>query len=263
MSVRVMLVAFLFLLLPAVLPASDYQVGEGDTLEISVWGMKDLNFPVKVRPDGKITVPGLGEVMASGKSPSQLQGLLTEKLKSLVKNPIVTVTVKDITNSKVYVFGSGVKAAVYDLSRRTTLLQLLCTLPEVKLADLKSSYLLRNGKKVKADLYRLFVDGDIEQDVLLQSGDSLFMPVLQEHSIYVVGAVNTPKALEYRPGMKVMEAILESGGFSKFADQNDVVVRRKGGEFPVKAKKIFNDGDLGQNIDLKPGDYVIVKESFF
>lgn len=263
MNCKALFLLLVLLLIPFNLWSGDYLIGEGDTLDISVWGVKDLNVAVKVRPDGKITVPGLGEVTAGGKTPSQLQANLTERLKSLVKNPIVTVTVRDITNSKVYIFGSGVKATVYDLYRRTSLLQLLCTLPDVKFADLRNSYLLRNGQKIPADLHKLFVEGDIQQDVLLESGDSLFMPLLNERSVYVVGAVNTPKAIEYRQGMKVMEAILESGGFTKFADQNDVVVRRKGGEFEVKAKKIFNDGDLSQNIELKAGDYVIVKESFF
>ena len=85
--------------------------------------------------------------------------------------------------------------------------------------------------------------------------------------MYVLGAVATPKAIEYREGMKVMEAILEAGGFTKFADQNDVVVRRKVGteevSLEVLAKRLFNKGDLSQNIDLKPGDYVLVKESLF
>jgi len=253
--------------MPLAARAVDYQIGEGDSLEIAVWGVKELNFPVKVRPDGKITVPGLGEVVASGLTPSALQSMLGERLRELVKNPIVTVTVKEITNSKVYIFGSGVKPCVYDLSRRTTLLQLLCTLPDVKLADLKHAYLLREGKKLKADLYRLFIDGDIEQDQLVQSGDSLFMPLLLDRNVYVLGAVNAPKAIEFREGMKVMEAILESGGFTKFADQNDIEVRRKGGKEPVslevKAKRLFKEGDLTQNIDLKAGDYVLVKESFF
>jgi len=247
--------------------AADYQIGEGDSLDIAVWGVKELNFPVKVRPDGKITVPGLGEVVASGMTPSNLQAHLAERLKELVKNPIVTVTVKEITNSKVYIFGSGVKASVYDLSRRTTILQLLCTLPEVKAADLKNAYLLRGGKKVKTDMYKLFVQGDTEQDLLLESNDSLFVPLLLERSVYVLGAVNTPRSIEFREGMKVMEAILESGGFTKFADQNDVVVRRREGDkalaLEVKAKKLFKEGDLSQNIDLKAGDYVLVKEAFF
>lgn len=268
MNFRVLFLLSLMLIsMPLASLAADYQIGEGDSLDISVWGVKELNFPVKVRPDGKITVPGLGEVAASGMAPSQLQKLLAERLKELVKNPIVTVTVREITNSKVYIFGSGVKAAVYDLSRRTTLLQLLCTLPEVKSADLRSAYLLRGGKKVKTDLHQLFVQGDIEQDLLLESNDSLFMPLLQDRSVYVLGAVNAPKAIEYREGMRVMEAILESGGFTKFADQNEVVVRRKNGEkelsLEVKAKRLFKQGDLNQNIELKAGDYVLVKESFF
>jgi polysaccharide biosynthesis/export protein len=257
----------LMLLAPLTSRASDYVIGEGDGLDIAVWGVKDLTFSVKVRPDGKITVPGLGDVVASGYTPSKLQASLGVKLKELVKNPIVTVTVKDITNSKVYIFGGGVKAGVYDLYRRTTLLQLLCTLGELKTADLKSAYLLRNGKKIKADFYSLFVKGQTGDDVLLESNDSLFIPLLQDKNIYVLGAVNTPKAIEYRDGMTVMEAILESGGFTKFAQQDDVVIRRKQGKegvsLNVNAKKLFKEGDLSQNLSLKPGDYVLVKESFF
>lgn len=257
----------LLLVVPLSAIAGDYVIGEGDGLDIAVWGVKDLTFSVKVRPDGKITVPGLGDVSVSGQTPTNLQTTLTVKLKQLVKNPIVTVTVKEITNSKVYIFGGGIKAGVYDLSRRTTLLQLLCTLSEVKAADLKKSYLLRNGKKIKEDFYKLFISGETEDDTLLESGDSLFIPLLMDKSVYVLGAVNMPKAIEYRDGMTVMEAILESGGFTKFASQNDTQIRRKeaGAEvsLSVRAKDIINDGKMGQNIKLKPGDYIIVKESMF
>lgn len=247
--------------------AGDYIIGEGDGLDIAVWGVKDLTFAVKVRPDGKITVPGLGDVSASGQTPTNLQTSLSTKLKELVKNPIVTVTVKDITNSKVYIFGGGVKAGVYDLSRRTTLLQLLCTVGEVKTADLKKSYLLRNGKKIKEDFYTLFVSGETDGDTLLEPGDSLFMPLLMDKSVYVLGAVTLPKSIEYRDGMTVMEAILESGGFTKFASMNDTQIRRKEGgseiSIPVRAKEIVNEGKMEQNVKLKPGDYIIVKESLF
>ncbi|MFZ3207831.1 MAG: XrtA/PEP-CTERM system exopolysaccharide export protein [Geobacteraceae bacterium] len=247
--------------------AGDYVIGEGDGLDIAVWGVKELTFSVKVRPDGKITVPGLGDVRASGQTPTELQSSLSVKLKELVKNPIVTVTVSGITNSKVYIFGGGVKPGVYDLYRRTTLLQLLCTIGELKAADFKRSYLLRNGKNIKKDFYKLFISGETGDDILLESNDSLFIPLLLDKSVYVLGAVNAPKAIEYREGMTVMEAILESGGFTKYADQNDVVIRRKDGpegeSLTVKAKKLFKEGDLTQNLVLKPGDYILVKESFF
>jgi len=257
----------ILLLMPVTSRAGDYVIGEGDGLDIAVWGVKELTFPVKVRPDGKITVPGLGDVQASGLTPRDMQASLGIKLKELVKNPIVTVTVTGITNSKVYIFGGGVKSGVFELLQRSTLLQLLCTIGEIKTADLKKAYLLRNGKKVKENFHNLFIGGDIRDDITLESNDSIFIPLILDKSVYVLGAVSTPKAIEYRDGMRVMEAILEAGGFTKFASQNDTYIRRKDGasevSLPVRAKEIIHDGNMGQNITLKPGDYIIVKESLF
>lgn len=264
---HILLALALLVLVPFLSFAGDYIIGEGDGLDIAVWGVKELTFSVKVRPDGKITVPGLGDVSVSGQTPANLQASLAGKLRELVKNPIVTVTVRDITNSKIYVFGGGVKAGVYDLSRRTTLLQLLCTVGEIKTADLKKSYLKRNGKKIKEDFYKLFISGESEDDPTLESGDSLFIPLLLDKSVYVLGAVTMPKTIEYRDGLTVMEAILESGGFTKFASQNDTqVIRKEAGtevSIPVRAKDLIKDGKLELNIKLKPGDYIIVKESLF
>lgn len=268
MKTKTLIIMVLMILLPAAsILASDYVIGEGDGLDISVWGVKDLNVSVRVRPDGKITIPGLGDVKASGATPLELQKRLTVSLKELVKNPIVTVSVRDITNSKAYVFGGGVKSGVYDLNRRTTLLQLLCSIGEFKNADLKQAYILRDGRKIKRDFHRLFVDGDTSQDVVIESNDDIYIPQLRDRNVYVIGAVNAPKFIEYREGMTVMEAILEAGGFSKFAKQNDTTVLRKDGTkdlmIPVKAKDLWSDGDMTQNVRLHPGDYVIVKEGMF
>ncbi len=274
----------LFLCVPAMVLAGDYVIGEGDGLDVSVWGVKELNVSVKVRPDGKITIPGIGDVVASGFTPQQLQVDLTARFKDLVKNPIVTISVKEITNSKVYIFGSGINSGVYDLNRRTTLLQLLCVIGNAspsaapangpapigsmaKVADFKKAYVLRNGKIIKQNFYKLFIQGDTSEDIVIETGDSIFIPQLIERNVYVLGEVNLPKFLEYREGMTVMEALLEAGGFTKFAKQNDTVILRKEGDrdvsITVKAKDLINDGDLSQNVKLKPGDYVIAKESMF
>jgi len=267
MTRKLMVLLLGLLLFPAQSPAGDYVIGEGDVLEIAVWGVKELNVPVRVRPDGKITIPGLGELKASSVTPSELQKTLSLKLKELVKNPIVTVTVKEITNSKIYVFGEGIKSGVYDLSRRTTLLQLLCTISDVKNADLKKAYLLRNGKKIKENFHPLFIEGNTNEDVVIESNDSIYVPLLTGKNIYVIGAVNAPKYIDYREGMTVMDAILEAGGFTKFAKQNDTTILRKNanGEtsINVKAKDLWNEGDLAQNVKLRPNDYVIVKEGMF
>ena len=267
MNMRVLTVCFLLLLFPVFAWGGDYVIGEGDTLDISVWGVKELTFPVKVRPDGKITVPGLGDVTASGYTPVQLENNLKKSLRELIKNPIVTVTVKDITNSKVYVFGGGVKPGVYDLVRRTTLLQLLCQVSDIKTADLRKAYVLRDGKKIKQNFYNLFMNGDTADDIVMESNDSIFIPQLADKNIYVLGAVTTPKLIEYREGMTVMEAILDAGGFTKFAKQNAVSIMRKDGNkevsIPVKAKDLINNGDLHQNVRLQPGDYVVIEEGMF
>ena len=274
----------LCLSIPFIAFAGDYVIGEGDGLDISVWGVKELNVSVRVRPDGKITIPGLGDIKATGITPVELQATLGAKFKELVKNPIVTVSVREITNSKVYVFGGGVNSGVYDLNRRTTLLQLLCVIggpaagsgaanrnistgAGARVADYKKAYILRNGKKIKQDFYKLFVDGDVSEDIVIETNDAIFIPQLLEKNVYVLGAVNTPKVIEYREGMTIMEAVLESGGFTKFAKQNDTAIFRKDGKkeisISIKAKDLINDGDLEQNVKLKPGDYVVVKEGMF
>jgi len=290
---------FIFLILvltTAFVYAGDYLIGEGDGLDIAVWGVKDLNVSVKVRPDGKITIPGLGDVKASGFTPNALQNDLAQRLKELVKNPIVTVTVREITNSKVYIFGGGVAPGVHDLNRRTTLLQLLCTIGTLpastsgsptmavtggqtlagggaqptgsgRAPDFKKAYVLRNGKKIKEDFTRLFINGEVGEDIVIESNDSIFIPQLPDRNVYVLGAVITPRSIEYREGMTVMESILECGGFTRFAKQNNTVIHRKENNkdisIEVKAKDLMNDADLSQNVKLKPGDYIVVKEGMF
>lgn len=257
----------LFLALPAAALGGDYVIGDGDVLDIAVWGVKDLSFSARVRPDGKITVPGLGEVTATGKTPKKLQEHLQSGLRSLVKNPIVTVSVNEITNNQVHIFGGGVPAGVYDLSRRTTLLQLLCQISDFKDADLSRAYVMRNGKKVKNGFNGLFLKGNAGEDIVLESGDVIFIPLAEEKNVYVIGAVTSPRFVVYREGLTVMEAILEAGGFNKFARPNDTVILRNKGEkeerIAIRMNDLVRDGDLKQNQKLQAGDYIIVKEGLF
>jgi polysaccharide export outer membrane protein len=265
---RALLPIMLLVLVPLVVYGADYVIGEGDTLQISVWGEKELSLAVKVRPDGKITMPALGEVIATNMTAHDLQMILTLKLKDITKNPIVTVIVTEITNNKVYIFGGGVKSGVYSLAQRTTLLQLLCQMEDAKKAGLTRAYVLRKGKKIKSDFSNLFIQGDTADDIAIEPNDVIFIPTKIDKNVYVMGAVNAPKYIEYREGLTVMEAILEAGGFTRFASQNDTIIYRKDDDqkevtIPVKIKKLINDGDLQQNTKLKPGDYVIVKEGIF
>lgn len=267
MKTCLIILFIIVLFTPSILYSEDYIIGEGDVLQISVWGSKELSLSVKVRPDGKITIPALGDVSAAEKSPRELQTLLESNLKRLVKDPVVTVIVSEINNNKVYVFGGGVKAKVIDLNRRTTLLQLLVMLGELDNAALRDAYILRKGKKIKEDFYRLFVKGDMRDDILVMRDDIVFIPALDDKNIYIVGAVNNPKFIVFREGLTVMEAILDAGGFTKYAKENKTIIFRKNGRkeilINVKLDKLMKDGDMSQNIRLQPGDYVVVKEGIF
>jgi polysaccharide export outer membrane protein len=131
--------------------------------------------------------------------------------------------------------------------------------------------MLRDGKKIKTDFTRLIIQGDTSDDIALEPNDIIFLPANLDKNVYVMGAVSTPKFIEYREGMTIMEAILEAGGFTKFASQNDTFIYRKDDNkdnkkesvIPVKIKRLINNGELGQNVKLRPGDYIIVKESIF
>jgi len=279
---RRLVLILLLALLPAAVPAADYVIGEGDVLLVSVWGEKELSLPVKVRPDGKISLPAIGEVTASSMTVKKLQEVLTEKFTKIVKNPIVTVIVTEITNNKVYVFGGGVSSGVYSLTQRTTLLQLLCQIGQqqpavaqgapvgsasTRNADLKNAYVLRNGKKIKQGFHKLFVEGDTVEDMMIEPNDALFIPAPNDKNVYVMGAVTSPRSIPYRDNMTVMEAILESGGFTKFARQNETIIYRRENDLDisiaVKAKNLIDGGDLNQNVRLRPGDYIVVREGIF
>lgn len=264
--------------------AKDYVITVGDRLNIRVLvepslqtettirpgGKTDepgLQTEALVRPDGKITVPNCGEVTARGLTPDQLKEALVTKLRELIRNPEVSVTVTQFANSRVYVLGGGVKATSFDLAQQASLLHLLASIEDMSSADLHNASLVRDGKEIKRDLYSLYW-GDASQDVPLKTGDTVMIPAsASSRGVYVVGAVATPKMVPYRNGMTVLEALLEAGGFNKFANPNHTkVVRKENGQdeiIEVKGKRLVRDGDLSQNIVLKGGDLVIVEEGFF
>src|SRR3954465_14458843 len=84
-------------------PPNAYAIGIGDVLEISVWKNPDLSATVPVRPDGRISMPLLGDVQAAGMTPLALRQMLTDGLKEFVTAPGVSVVVKEINSQKVFV----------------------------------------------------------------------------------------------------------------------------------------------------------------
>ena len=242
----------------------DYIIGDGDVLRVSVWGVPELSVDVKVRPDGKITLPASGDVVASGKTPEELGRHIRDLLGRFVKEPVVSLTVVEMINNKIYIAGGGVPPRVMNLPGRTTLFKVLCQIDNLAQADLNAAYVIREGKRLHANFDALLNRGALDQDLPLEADDILYIPSNDRSKIYVVGAVKTPLVMPYRDNLKVLDAILAAGGFGDYAKENDVtVVRENGAKIRVKVRNIIQGKDLEQNIDLRPGDYVFVEDGFF
>lgn len=263
---KLVLVLFMvssFFIIPAHSAEGDYVIGQGDGLEVSVWGVPEMSRSVTVRPDGKITLPAVGDVVASQKTPVALSEHIAERMKEYVKQPVVTVTVNQIRNNRVYITGGGV-SRVYDMVKETSLLRLLSELADFSGADLREGYLSRDGKRIDTDLYSLYYEGDLSQDIKLEAEDILFIPSNRLNVVYVLGAVGQPQNLQHYEGMTVLDAILGAGGFTDFAKENTVtVIDRDQQQKKIDLRQITRNKDISANIELNPGDYVIVDESFF
>jgi polysaccharide export outer membrane protein len=165
---------------PRNLAGPEYVIGPEDVLHIQVWKENDLTATLPVRPDGKISLPLLNDVQAAGLTPEKLAETLTEKLRKYVADPRVTVVVAQINSKRIYLTGEVNKAGAMAMLPNMTVLQALSSAGLNQFAKTKGIYVLRmdNGKQEKLPVnYRKLVKGqDIEQNYVLQPGDTIVVP---------------------------------------------------------------------------------------
>jgi polysaccharide export outer membrane protein len=167
---------------PAGVPTPpDYVIGADDILTIVFWREKDMSGDVGVRPDGKISLPLLNDVQASGLTPEQLRVSVTEAASKFVEDPAVTVVVKAINSRKVYITGQVGKPGPFPLGGPTTVLQLLATaggVGEYSKSDKIVIMRTENGKTVSHKFnYKDVIQGkNLVQNIELKPGDTIIGP---------------------------------------------------------------------------------------
>jgi len=158
---------------------TDYRIGPEDELTISVWHEAELSQGVVVRPDGLISLPLLNDLKVLGLTTDELQALLTEKLKTVVNDPQVTVIVKAVHSRKVFVMGSVAKQGVYPLGGRKTVLELLAEAGGLgAFAKTRSIYILRKTGEKETRIpfnYKKALSGKGDNPELLP-GDMVVVP---------------------------------------------------------------------------------------
>lgn len=165
-----------------------YIIGPGDSIQVFVWRSPELTVTVPVRPDGKISTPLVEDLVAVGRTPSQLARDIEVRLAEYVRTPQVNVIV--------------------------------------------------------------------------------VAPANAFNQVKVIGQVNSPQSLAFRAGMTVLDAILQSGGLTEFAAGNRaILVRKDASGKEIREKLRLNDlirkGKISANVELKPGDVLIIPESVF
>lgn len=160
--------------------SATYVIGADDQLQVTVWKEPQLTGALTVRPDGAISVPLLGDVMASGKTPMQLADILTTALKKYVNDPTVTVTVSQVNSKRVFLIGQVQHIGPIMITPGMTVLQAISTAGGLTpYGNGKKIYILRGPqgaqKKIPFNYKTALRDGN-QQGVSLQPGDTIVVP---------------------------------------------------------------------------------------
>jgi polysaccharide export outer membrane protein len=161
---------------------NSYVIGANDALAIDVWKEPNVSRSVSVRSDGKISLPLVGELQASGQTPQQLEQEITKRLQSYISEPEVTVIVSESKSQKVNILGMVAHPGAFLLTSSTTVLDAVAMAGGFKdFAKQKSVYVLRqapDGTQQKIPFnYKDVIKGkNPEQNIRLQAGDTVVVP---------------------------------------------------------------------------------------
>jgi polysaccharide export outer membrane protein len=250
--------------LPSAPPPSDYLVGAGDILQITVYGEKELSGPFRVDNDGTFPYQYLNRVKAEGLTTQAIEESMEKALADgFLRNPQVSVEVKEYRSQNVWVQGQVRAPGKYPLPANASLMDAIflagsttadagnwVEIYRQRSAAATGPSVATAGNKPDERIKLTDVQSGIAQSIKIQDNDTIFVPKAQV--IYVAGMVRAPGAFRFDDGMTVFEAISLAGGVNEKGSNSRMSIVRfvNGQRKEVDAKS----GDM-----LQPGDQVVVK----
>lgn len=208
---------------------SNYVIGPGDELRMQSWGAVSANLSSKVRPDGTIFVPKLGEVPVTGVRAGDLDGYMKQRLGKIYRNFNLSANVSKVKTIRVSVAGMASRPGTYSLSSLSTLSNAIAAVGgPSNVGSLRNVELKRNGRIIDHfDAYDLLIRGDNSHDVQLIAGDViLFQPLGNEVAIF--DGVKRAGIYEMKSGENLKELVSFAGGYSSEAKTDKVVIETIG-----------------------------------
>lgn len=251
--------------LAGALPAApqEYVLGPGDVVEVTVVGEPQLSGLFTIRPDGRITLPLLGDVVAAGQTSRQLAETLAQALRRYVRNPQVSVNLRQPSPRRqfVYLLGQVARPGAYEYLAGWTVAELLAAAggPTPK-AALRRAVILRRDTAIRVDLEALLVKGNPEANVRLEPGDVLIVAEIDER-VHVLGEVARPGYQEWRDGDRVLDVITKAGGLTIKAAPERISILRDDGALTVDLLAFLYRGQVDQNVPVRSGDIIFVPET--
>lgn len=256
-------------------PRAEWQkrltLGPGDVLSFHLFGSPELTRDeVPVGPDGRISYLEAENLLATGLTVDELRDRLNEELGKFRRAPQAFVTPLSYHSKRYYVLGTVVQKGIFPLDRPITIIEAVARARGfetgvsqgnlVETTDFTHSFIGRGSRRLPVDFEKLFLHGDLSQNIALEPGDYLYFPASAAGAIYVLGEVRTPGAVTFDGDTSVLSAVATRGGFTQRAWKKHVLVVRGSREHP-EAFKIDALGALtgnGANFALQPGDIVYV-----
>lgn len=254
--------AVVLLLSPAAPQAvSSYILGPGDVLEVSVWGYPDLTRTVAVRPDGGVSLPLVGEVRAAGLSVAQLTRVLTRAYAEYIREPQVTVIVKEFRRIRASALGQVARPGTYVLAPGSRLLDLLSEAGGLTEAAAPQGQLLVAGRPPQpVDLQKVLA-GDATANLVLLGGETLVVPEDLTNIVNVLGEVQRPGRYRLKGEVRVLDALLMAGGLTEKASLGGArLVRASRETVALHLDALLLRQEMGHNLPLAPGDTLFIPE---
>ncbi|MBM2837575.1 MAG: putative Polysaccharide export protein [Deltaproteobacteria bacterium] len=159
----------------------EYIIGPEDVLEISVWKNQDISREVRVRPDGKISLPLIGEIGAAGLNVELLRKTITERVKEYQGGAVVSIIVKEINSYKIFILGEVARPGVFILKAKTSVLQALALAGGFnQFASKNKVVVIRSRKdgsteKIRININEIVKEGSMDKDIILIPQDTIFV----------------------------------------------------------------------------------------
>jgi len=254
----------------------EYRIGPKDLLEIKVQEVPELaGLGVRVSENGSITLPLAGNIALAGMTKDEVEKLIARVLieRNLVKNPQVSVFIKEYQSQVVSLIGAVTKPGIYQLVGRVTLLDIISQAGGFKENAADEIFVLREGKgeaaaTIRIDLEDLTVNGNPKLNIPLQPGDVINIPADEVISIFVFGAVRNPGSLQVKKSARIniVQAIAQAGGLTESGKYSGITIKRTlkdGREENLKVNLMDIIRGKKPNIVLLKGDVVFVRESIW